>query len=1096
MLNRDQHYIQNNQGVLSNNRHFIADTQAEYQPNGDGTTEGQALHIIGYCHMYLATKNTFYLTRAKIHWQAYVDYFYKGQAIPETSQRWICNWIVNSKEPVLSNWPINPVDPTQGGYKCVPLQFTDGLAQIPHGGPFWGEYLDVATFAHRGVPAWEAINAGVRPIVEDTNGPSLVLDFAGQAYDEYLVGENLWDSVLENRVTSMSAEPYNSRAWVNWEAAGLPAAGPTPDWSGNYAEEFPISWINVWTGNRIGIGPGPDDQLWSGEIIATDIPEAEYGQLQLADDTINGVFFVNYAVRLPVEHGGYLIGRNEPQHNRPIHTPLLGSVNQMGNAADAEVWFIDACYLLWRITGESKYKKALDCVFYTAHEYTYIDQRDKFFRKTKDASTPFTDGISYDFSYPEELVAAYGRDEDGYITIDVDGAGQHFLEQQAVWFRVNADEGSVSDQMPLSHVRVQYGGSGTSGAALGCKVLLDLQPEKGDSDTPNWYALSLPKSSANTPNTYDFPLYSFAVDSDDYIVADYRAVTEWGDVAWADVFESDVLDGRSATIVTANFSTSDAGLIIGFWLREPSLTAPVNSIVYRASHPMNIRIVDDNNWRWYWLLPATAGTWVNFTIDSGDLILSGYQPDHPSDPSPSAPVFTELDQIEVRLENDADTSVEFSYYCINDLPPLFTDSDGWTYKFRLAFRCTEAFHALLGDCTILEPRLDSLAYCPGIIPFSNIYAEGTPMIGYWHGMPYPGYQYPLMYCLQPDERYDWWLQNQIDFLWDSQEAYWHQTNEMGPGCAAYVWNRSDNYKYGGQVPTPFFGSTFGDAAGFGSTFTYKCASSARLFVEDEGGALWEFTLPAAADWTAITPSSHTLYSGTPSGSLIWSTEPLRLISKSPFSLRLGDDLEFPQSLYDYHTTYHWGDGKPWAGYQPRAFNAAARAWYELAIREKSVPPKLKQYVERWIAWLIQFVQDSGGVSPSEFPVAPNRAQPDPDDFTGHMCGLWLAGCSYAALAGCSIDGLESLMDDLAQELINNQIDTGIPNHIMNGAWSPAPRVSTGNGVENNGMAFGFYTGEIYRGYALYMLFKTNGPMFSMYSNCIISDHSEATINTP
>ena len=37
---RIQHFLLNPEGVLSNNRHFIADTMAEYQPNGDGTSEG------------------------------------------------------------------------------------------------------------------------------------------------------------------------------------------------------------------------------------------------------------------------------------------------------------------------------------------------------------------------------------------------------------------------------------------------------------------------------------------------------------------------------------------------------------------------------------------------------------------------------------------------------------------------------------------------------------------------------------------------------------------------------------------------------------------------------------------------------------------------------------------------------------------------------------------------------------------------------------------------------------------------------------------------------------------------------------------------
>ena len=115
----------------------------------------------------------------------------------------------------------------------------------------------------------------------------------------------------------------------------------------------------------------------------------------------------------------------------------------------------------------------------------------------------------------------------------------------------------------------------------------------------------------------------------------------------------------------------------------------------------------------------------------------------------------------------------------------------------------------------------------------------------------------MMYCIQRDNTYDLWLQNQIEFPFDSQEAYSNQVQEMGPGCAAYIWNRWDTHKYGPP---------------------------------------------------------------------------------------------------DTWTTFHWGDGKPWAGYQPRAFMAAARAWYELTLRNKAVPEKLKRYVERWITWLVAFIK--------------------------------------------------------------------------------------------------------------------------------------------
>ncbi|OTE88881.1 hypothetical protein B1K96_33190, partial [Escherichia coli] len=71
----NDHYLINPEGVLSNNRHFIADSMAVYQPNGDATTEGQSLLIIGYCHMYIATKNQMWLDAAIHAWEAYGTYY-------------------------------------------------------------------------------------------------------------------------------------------------------------------------------------------------------------------------------------------------------------------------------------------------------------------------------------------------------------------------------------------------------------------------------------------------------------------------------------------------------------------------------------------------------------------------------------------------------------------------------------------------------------------------------------------------------------------------------------------------------------------------------------------------------------------------------------------------------------------------------------------------------------------------------------------------------------------------------------------------------------------------------------------------------------
>ena len=138
-----------------------------------------------------------------------------------------------------------------------------------------------------------------------------------------------------------------------------------------------------------------------------------------------------------------------------------------------------------------------------------------------------------------------------------------------------------------------------------------------------------------------------------------------------------------------------------------------------------------------------------------------------------------------------------------------------------------------------------------------------------------------------------------------------------------------------------------------------------------------------------------------------------------------------------------------------------------------------QYTETWTKFLISTMGSNGGYSPTDF-TTDGRTICDPNDFTGHMCALWLAGMCISFLAGSKIDKLEHTIELLVTELVRNYQVTGIPGHVMDGSWSPGLRLNTGNGPENNGMFFGFWSGEILRGLGLYMLYKQLKPGDDMY----------------
>ena len=75
---------------------------------------------------------------------------------------------------------------------------------------------------------------------------------------------------------------------MDWDVIG---GAPTIDWSNDTpAPTYPIKYIITWSGEKIEYG----------SQVETGIPSARFGEVMLDDDTINGVYFLNFAVRLPV----------------------------------------------------------------------------------------------------------------------------------------------------------------------------------------------------------------------------------------------------------------------------------------------------------------------------------------------------------------------------------------------------------------------------------------------------------------------------------------------------------------------------------------------------------------------------------------------------------------------------------------------------------------------------------------------------------------------------------------------------------------------------------------------------------------------------
>lgn len=903
--NKTDHYVLNPQNVICNNRHFIAETGWEAQPDGDATTEGQSLAILGAIYAYQATKEPYYLQRAKDFFNAYHMAFFRGVAFPDPPNGSLrCNWICNGKAPVLAHYPLDPEYPTHGGFKGVLFTWTNGQTQIPHGAPNYGEYLDAVWFAfpERASLGWNQVNATVYAWLPDEDS-------------------------------------------INWDVK---------------APIFTVDWIIDRTGRKVDS---------NGDVLAEGLT-SQIGTVQLKDTSINGNYRFNYATKNPVSEGGYLMGRNERWHNRPVNVPIdnYGSLDFADNASDAELWFCQAAKLLWDITGERIYYLAWQNSLLTCIGYSDIDKFDMFFRKSTLAITPFTDGISYDYFYPSNQVASYSRDSDGYIVINQSASAQTTLEQQSIWFKFNNS----------STFHVEYSGVDITGKPLSLAVAMTVNKTKTEEGAIR-YRCGLPITSTdNSIISMDIPMNHFTriakPDGGQYLTADMRMISDYGDNTVTTLQYVSGIAGTYYDNVISTTMDSDGSSTVGFWIFDDE-TQDLNSFTYRTyADDFNIRIVDDLGWRWWAMLPASNGAWVTQTFNVLDFKLSSYQPDHEEgDEQPGQPTLTGRTEFTLLLDTDPVDGVSgrIDWYCVNDLPALYNDGGTGDYSVLVSLTFNDStgngYTARLGDCVIRNYMLDSLSYTPGLIPFSNITDPYAQLYSGWRGLPYPGYHLPAIWCFKGTTIDQTRLNNSIKFLCDAQDWFTNKFHPTLPGpCAqAYVWNRQDALAYA------------------------------------------------------------------------------------------------PDGKPDQFIMQHWYE-EAWSGYEPRAFFAGCDVVHELYQRgDYAIPQNIITYCKNWMNYLKWFMKNNNGHAPTRFK---DTGEVIYDGFTGHMSGLWLAGASMMAIAGYPD---HELLDLLFAEIQQNY-NVVSANHVMNGGWSSAIRSGSPTTPQNNSMFFGFYTGELLRGLALYM----------------------------
>ena len=84
----------------------------------------------------------------------------------------------------------------------------------------------------------------------------------------------------------------------------------------------------------------------------------------------------------------------------------------------------------------------------------------------------------------------------------------------------------------------------------------------------------------------------------------------------------------------------------------------LDNIKYKSTVKIDARFSDDNNWRWYYVLPVTA-SYKEVSITSLTPILAGYQPNHEdTEAKPNAPAISTVADLTFLLDNSGDASAD------------------------------------------------------------------------------------------------------------------------------------------------------------------------------------------------------------------------------------------------------------------------------------------------------------------------------------------------------------------------------------------------------------------------------------------------------
>lgn len=485
----------------------------------------------------------------------------------------------------------------------------------------------------------------------------------------------------------------------------------------------------------------------------------------------------------------------------PMWRPLL--LGEAQAAFDVFPWSWQFYTYLHQATGDAKWARAAAATRYTGIVTAEVENLSFYYQISDDTTNlytyPGTQSILINNVNGYTDSRQVGGDKDGWLRLDINAAPP--LQLNPDGSLTLGPDGKPLGPFPSAEVQnfaivtgvlntttIIANAAHSAGGIVEVGLSIDDDPFTFDQIYKQFWKLN--NAGAATART--FSAGELILWSGDYLTWFYQIAESpiytysggSGSVSTTSSFETFTYNGTTAPwlvgVITMNGNGGFAGAGLVFDNLGAFVNAPPRIWIRHTGGEIHYKVIDGNGNSFYYDIVSTGASYISVQPTWAQMYRIGHS-DNPN-------VTDKLQSIEFVAKGNG-SSTTYIWFASPGDGPQQLDVPIFTYKAVITTRQRSAHTLWVGNFQPIGNTLDELLYNPGVVPFTVNLLNGA--ISDWRGVPYAGYQSPLMWQFwgYPDR------QLQVEqFLLDAQAAYSNKnpSQRFGPFAPVFSWSYWDN----------------------------------------------------------------------------------------------------------------------------------------------------------------------------------------------------------------------------------------------------------------------------------------------------------------